>query len=91
MTKGAMKNWNLEQALTSLQDALAEELLAVPDHEIEAWLREAGPEGDRAVDAVRRLANAAEANSDRLRFSNCVVRRSRAHPIRNQKRLAPLE
>lgn len=58
------KDWTLEQDLAALLDALTAELLAAPDSEVESWLRESGPKGRAAVEAVRRLATAAASDAE---------------------------
>ncbi len=48
-------HWSPEQDLAALLDAMSEELLAAPDREVRAALREAGEDPDEAARFMRRL------------------------------------
>jgi hypothetical protein len=73
MTKKSKKHWHWEQDLAALTDALANELLAAPDDEVSACLQEVGPKARNAVEAVRRLISASDADSEATPVSNFVV------------------
>jgi hypothetical protein len=69
MTKRAMINWDSEQDLASLLDALAAELLATPERDLAAWLQEAGEQGRDAVEPMRRLLAAMDAHCSAAHLS----------------------
>ena len=73
MSLKSEKNWSWDQDLAALTDALASELLAAPDDEIAACLHEVGPKARNAVEAARRLASAADADTDAARVSNFII------------------
>jgi hypothetical protein len=84
MSKKSKKNWHWEQDLAALTDALANELLAAPDDEVAACLHEVGPKARNAVEAVRRLISAADADSDAAPVSNFVAAGWPVHLTRSQ-------
>lgn len=85
MMKKIMKDWNPERDLTALLDGLTAELLAAPDHDVGAWMREEGAKGHTAAKAMRRMVTkAAEADLDAPPVSNFVVPGLRIPFTRNQ-------
>ena len=73
MSDKSKKHWNWEQELAALADGFANELLAAPDDEVAACLHEVGPKARNAVEAARRLASAADADTDAARVSNFII------------------
>jgi hypothetical protein len=61
MIERAITDWNAEQDLEVLLDALTADLLAMPEHELAAWLREAGQPVVAPAERMRRLVAAADA------------------------------
>jgi hypothetical protein len=85
MSKKSKKNWHWEQDLAALTDALANELLAAPDHEVSACLHEeVGPKARNAVEAVRRLISVADIDSDAPPTANNLVAGWPVHLTRSQ-------
>jgi hypothetical protein len=84
MSKKSKKNWHWEQDLAALTDALANELLAAPDHEVSARLHEVGPKARNAVEAVRRLISVADIDSDAPPAANYLVAGWPVHLTRSQ-------
>jgi hypothetical protein len=62
MTRRTMTDWNAEQDLAALLDALTAELLDTPKHDIGAWLRETGAQVEVAAQRMRRLVAAADSH-----------------------------
>jgi hypothetical protein len=84
MSKKSKKNWHWEQDLGALTDALAGELLAASEEEVAACLHEVGPKARNAIESVRRLISAADADSDAAPVANFVVAGLPAHLTRSQ-------
>jgi hypothetical protein len=76
-----MTDWNSERELAALLDGLTEELLTAADHEVAPYLSETG---DDAVEAMRRLVAAADADSVVLPVSGSVTQGLRDFMTRNQ-------
>jgi hypothetical protein len=76
-----MTDWNPEHELAALLDGLTEELLATADHEISPYLSETG---DDAVEAMRRLVAAADADFVVLPVSGFITQGLRDFITRNQ-------
>ena len=57
-----MTDWNAEQDLAALLDALSAELLGARECDVAAWLRGAGEPVDGAAEPMRRLVAAADAH-----------------------------
>jgi hypothetical protein len=84
MSKSAWTDWEPEQDLAILLDALTDELLAMPDREVAAWLRDVGEEAQDAVREVGRLVEAADGVLLVPPVSGYVGHCLRAHATRNQ-------
>jgi hypothetical protein len=84
MTRCAMTDWDAEQDLAALLDALTAELLATPEHEIAAWLRDAGEPVEDSAQPMRRLVAAADATRVPPHVSIVRVAELRASIARNQ-------
>jgi len=62
MTERVMNDWNAEQDLAALLDALTAELLATPEPDVAALLREAGKPAEATAESMRRLVAAVDAH-----------------------------
>ncbi len=62
MTRYTFKDWVPERDLQAVLDALADELLAAPDHEVSACFSDANERRDE-VETARRLIAAADAGA----------------------------
>ena len=76
-----MTEWNPEHDLAALLDGLTEELLTAADHEVTPYLSETG---DDAVEAMRRLVAAADADFVVLPVCGFVTQGLRDFITRNQ-------
>jgi hypothetical protein len=61
MTQHVTSDWDAQQDLAALLDGLEAELLAAPEHEIAARLREGGEAAEDTAQSMRRLVAAADA------------------------------
>jgi hypothetical protein len=84
MTKTTSTDWNPEQDLTALLDALTQELLTASERDIAAWRNEMGKQAGDMVQQVRRLIVAADADTFVPSISDFVGRGLRAYVARNQ-------
>jgi hypothetical protein len=84
MIEKVLKMLNPQQALAALLDAGAMELMAASEHEITAYLDAAGAEGRDAIETMRRLVSAADADSNPSPVSAFTIRRSHNHFTRSQ-------
>ncbi len=84
MIKRVMTDWNAEQDLAALLDALTAELLAAPEHEIAAWLHEAGEPVEASVQPMRRLVASVDAHRIAPHVSSALTAGLRAVMARNQ-------
>jgi hypothetical protein len=62
MTERTKTDWNAEQDLAALLDALTAELLATPEHDLAALLRAEREPVEAAAEAMRRLVAAVDAH-----------------------------
>jgi hypothetical protein len=76
-----MTAWNPEHELAALLDGLTEELLTAADHEVTPYLSQTG---DDAVEAMRRLVAAADADFVVLPVSQFIAQGLRDFMTRNQ-------
>jgi hypothetical protein len=79
-----MTDWNAEQDLAALLDALTAELLATPKHDIAAWLREAGEPVEVAAQRMRRLVAAADSQCVAPHVATALAAGLRASIARSQ-------
>ncbi len=84
MTERAITDWNAEQDLAALLDALTAELLATPEHELAAWLRETGEPVEATAEPMRRLVAAVDAHCVAPRMATAVDAGLRASIARSQ-------
>ncbi len=84
MIKRGPTDWNAEQDLAALLDALTAELLAARDHDIATWLRDAGDPAEAAAQSIRRLVAAADSHGIAPHVSNALAAGLRAAMARNQ-------
>jgi hypothetical protein len=77
MSRKTPKDKGPEQSLALLLDALANELLAAPDHEVGMALWELDAAGRNALKAARRLVTSFDDSSESPRASNVVSPRQR--------------
>jgi hypothetical protein len=84
MTKKTLRDWSPEQELAALLGALSAEVLAASDDEVRACLHAAGAKGRNSIETVRRLASAADVDSDAASVSNFVVAGLPVHLTRSQ-------
>ena len=84
MSERITTGWLPSQDLTALLDALTEELLASPDHEVPAELHDGADERGEAAGLVRRLIAAADAEAAPLPTSFFKNPGLRAYVTRNQ-------
>lgn len=84
MTGRAMTDWNAEQDLAALLDALTSELLATPEHDLAALLRETGKPVEVAAEAMRRLVAAVDAHCVAPHVATALAAGLRALVARNQ-------
>jgi hypothetical protein len=79
-----MTDWNAEQDLEALLDGLTAELLAVPDHDLAAWLRETGKPLEATAQPMRRLVAAVDAHCVAPHVPTALADVARASIARNQ-------
>jgi hypothetical protein len=84
MIKRVMTDWNAEQDLAALLDGLSAELLATPEHEIAALLRETGEPVEASAQSMRRLVAAADAHRIAPHVSSAPAAGLRAAMARSQ-------
>jgi hypothetical protein len=82
MTEKTTTDWQPEEDLTGLLDALTEELFLVRDDEVAASMREMGEARRDIVRSMRRLVAAADAESMLPALSNHAAAAVRAPPPR---------
>jgi len=84
MTERTKTDWNAEQDLTELLDALTAELLATPEHDVAAWLRETGKAVEATAESMRRLVAAVDAHCVAPHVATALAAGLRALVARNQ-------
>ena len=84
MTERAMTDWNAERDLTALLDALTADLLATPEHELAALLRQTGEPVEVAAEAMRRLVAAVDAHCVAPHVATALTAGLRALVARSQ-------
>ena len=84
MTERGMTDWNAEQDLAVLLDALTVELLATPEYDIAAWLRQAGEPVEATAESMRRLVAAVDAHRIAPHVWTALAAGLRASIARNQ-------
>ena len=84
MTNPTVTDWDAEQDLAALLDGLTAELLAVPEGDIAALLREAGEPVEASAQSMRRLVAAADAHRIAPHVSSALAAGLRAAMARNQ-------
>jgi len=84
MTERAMTDWNAQQDLTALLDALTAELLATPEHDVAACMRETGKPVEATAEAMRRLVAAVDAHCVAPHVATALAAGLRASIARSQ-------
>ena len=84
MTERAITDWNAERDLAALLDALTAELLATPEHELAAWLRETGEPVETTAQPMRRLVAAVDAHRIAPHLATSLADALRVSIARNQ-------
>jgi hypothetical protein len=84
MTERTVTDWNAEQDLAALLDALTAELLATPEHDLAALLRETGASAKAAAETMRRLVAAVDAHCVAPHVATALAAGLRASIARSQ-------
>ena len=84
MTERGMTDWNAERDLAALLDALTAELLATPELDVAALLRETGKPVEATAEAMRRLVAAVDAHCVAPHVATALAAGLRALVARSQ-------
>jgi len=79
-----MTDWNAEQDLEALLDGLTAELLAVPNHDLAAWLNQTGEPVEVTAAPIRRLVAAVDAHCVAPHVATALAAGLRASIARSQ-------